>query len=309
MQRLSSLREDVEYWSKLRQEILDAQELESMADGELADELEKEADRLRAEMEQAEFRLMLSGTYDRGGAIAAIHAGAGGTDSQDWASMVLRMFLRWAEERGYKTEILDSMEGEGAGIKSVTMSIDGAYTYGYLRSERGVHRLVRQSPFDSAHRRHTSFVLVEVWPDIGEEVELEINPDDLVIDTFRASSAGGQHVQKNETAVRITHVPTGIVAACQNERSLTQNRQNAMRILRGRILQLREEERRKELDALKGAHVEAGWGNQIRSYVLHPYQMVKDHRTDHETGNVQGVLDGNLDPFMEAYLRHTLGSA
>jgi peptide chain release factor 2 len=308
MQRLSALQEDIGYWTKLKQEIEDAQELESLGGAEFAAELKTEAERLAAEMEEAEFRLMLSGSYDRGGAILAIHAGAGGTDSQDWANMLMRMFLRWAEARRFRTEILDAMEGEGAGIKSVTMSIDGPYAYGYLRSERGVHRLVRQSPFDSAHRRHTSFALVEVWPDIGDEIDVEINPDDLVIETFRASSAGGQHMQKNETAVRIIHVPTGIVAACQNERSLTQNRENAMRILRGRILQLREEERRKELDALKGEHVEAGWGNQIRSYVMHPYQMVKDHRTDHETGNVQSVLDGNLDPFMEAYLRHTLGA-
>jgi peptide chain release factor 2 len=307
MQRLSAVREEVTYWTKLRREIQDAQELESLGDEELAAELEREAERLGAMMEEAEFRLMLSEPYDRGGGILAVHAGAGGTDSQDWAAMVLRMFLRWAEERDFKTEILDSMEGEGAGIKSATVSIDGPYAYGYLRSERGVHRLVRQSPFDSAHRRHTSFVLIEVWPDIDDEIDVEINADDLVIDTFRASSAGGQHVQKNETAVRITHVPTGIVASCQNERSLTQNRENAMRILRGRIMQLREEERRQEMDALKGDHIEAGWGNQIRSYVLHPYQMVKDHRTDHETGNVQGVLDGNLDAFMEAYLRHTLG--
>jgi peptide chain release factor 2 len=305
MQRLSSVREEVTYWTKLRQEIMDAQELESLGDEELAAELEREVERLGVMMEEAEFRLMLSEPYDRDGAILAIHAGAGGTDSQDWAAMVLRMFLRWAEARNFKTEILDSMEGEGAGLKSATVSIDGPYAYGYLRSERGVHRLVRQSPFDSAHRRHTSFVLIEVWPDIDDEIDVEIDPDDLVIDTFRASSAGGQNVQKNETAVRITHTPTGIVASCQNERSLTQNRQNAMRILRGRIMQLREEERRQEMDALKGDHIEAGWGNQIRSYVLHPYQMVKDHRTDHETGNVQGVLDGNLDAFMEAYLRHT----
>jgi peptide chain release factor 2 len=308
MQRLSALQADISYWSKLRQEIHDARELESLGDEELSAELEKEAERLGEAMGQAEFRLMLSGPYDRGGAILAIHAGAGGTDSQDWAAMLLRMFLRWAEEHKFKTEILDSMEGEGAGIKSVTVGIDGDYTYGYLRSERGVHRLVRLSPFDSAHRRHTSFALIEVWPDIGDEVELEINPDDLVFETFRASSAGGQHMQKNETAIRIIHVPTGIVAACQNERSLTQNRQNAMRILKARLLQLREEERRKEMDNLRGEHVDAGWGNQIRSYVLHPYQMAKDHRTDHETGNVQGVLDGNLDPFMEAYLRHTLGT-
>ncbi len=250
---------------------------------------------------------MLSGPYDRGNAILAIHAGAGGTDSQDWAAMLLRMFLRWAEQRQFKTEILDSMEGEGAGIKSVTVGIAGKYAFGYLRSERGVHRLVRLSPFDAAHRRHTSFSLVEVWPDLGEEAKVEIDPEDLQIDTFRASSAGGQHMQKNETAVRITHIPSGIVVACQNERSQTQNRETALRIIRARLILLQEEERRKQIDKLKGEHVDAGWGNQIRSYVLHPYQMVKDHRTDYETGNVQAVLDGNLDPFMEAYLRDTLG--
>lgn len=308
LRRLSTLQEEVDYWVNLRQEVHEAQELEALGDEELAADLEQEVERLEAELEQAEFRLMLSGEYDRGGAILAIHAGAGGTDSQDWAGMLLRMFLRWAEQHNYKTEILDSMEGEGAGVKSVTVGIDGRYAYGYLRSERGVHRLVRLSPFDSAHRRHTSFVLVEVWPDIGEDTPVEINPDDLSIETFRASSAGGQHMQKNETAVRITHVPSGIVVSCQNERSQTQNRETALRILRGRLIQLREEERRKEISELKGDHVDAGWGNQIRSYVLHPYQMVKDHRTDHETGNVQAILDGDLDPFMEAYLRHTLGS-
>jgi peptide chain release factor 2 len=217
------------------------------------------------------------------------------------------MFLRWAEQRDYKTEVLDSMEGEGAGIKSATVAVNGRYAYGYLRSERGVHRLVRLSPFDAAHRRHTSFVLVEVWPDLEEDVDVEIDPSDLQIDTFRASSAGGQHMQKNETAVRITHLPTGIVVSCQNERSQTQNRETALRILRARLIQIQEEERQQQIDELKGEHVEAGWGNQIRSYVLHPYQMVKDHRTDHETGNVQGVLDGSLDAFMEAFLRHQLG--
>ncbi len=270
-------------------------------------DLEREADKLEAELDHAEFQLMLSGPYDRGNAILAIHAGAGGTDSQDWAAMLLRMFLRWAEQRQFKTEILDSMEGEGAGIKSVTVGIAGKYAFGYLRSERGVHRLVRLSPFDAAHRRHTSFSLVEVWPDLGEEAKVEIDPEDLQIDTFRASSAGGQHMQKNETAVRITHIPSGIVVACQNERSQTQNRETALRIIRARLILLQEEERRKQIDKLKGEHVDAGWGNQIRSYVLHPYQMVKDHRTDYETGNVQAVLDGNLDPFMEAYLRDTLG--
>ncbi len=308
MQRLSSLQEEITYWSDLRQAVEDAAELASLEDEDLATELIGEADRLQTELDQAEFRLMLSGPYDRGNAILAIHAGAGGTDSQDWAGMVLRMYLRWAEAHNHKTEVLDSMEGEGAGIKSVTVGISGQYAYGYLRSERGVHRLVRLSPFDAAHRRHTSFVLVEVWPDIEENVDVAIDPSDLQVDTYRASSAGGQHMQKNETAVRITHTPTGIVVTCENERSQGQNRETAMRILRARLIQLQEEERRKQLNDLKGEHVDAGWGNQIRSYVLHPYQMAKDHRTDHETGNMQAVLDGDLDQFMEAYLRHTLSS-
>jgi peptide chain release factor 2 len=307
MQRLSTLQEDITYWTKLRQAVEDAVELAAMKDDDLAADLEEEAKRLTTELDRAEFRLMLSGPYDQGDAIIAIHAGAGGTDSQDWASMLLRMYLRWAEIHNHKTEILDSMEGDGAGIKSVTLSISGRYAYGYLRSERGVHRLVRLSPFDAAHRRHTSFVLVEVWPDIAEDIDVKIDPGDLKIDTYRASSAGGQHMQKNDTAVRITHEPTGIVVACENERSQSQNRETALRILRARLIQKEEEEQQKQIEDLKGEHVEAGWGNQIRSYVLHPYQMVKDHRTDHETGNIQAVLNGDLDAFMEAYLRHTLG--
>ena len=307
MRRLSTTQDEISYWTHLRQEVSDAVELASMDDEEMAADLEREAGRLARELDRAEFRLMLSGDYDRGDAILAIHAGAGGTDSQDWADMLLRMYLRWAEQRRFKTEVLDMMEGDGAGIKSVTLSISGSYAYGYARSERGVHRLVRLSPFDSAHRRHTSFALVEVWPDLADDEEVEINPSDLQIDTFRASSAGGQHMQKNETAVRITHIPSGIIVACQNERSQTQNRETALRIIKARLIQIQEEERQKHIEDLRGEHVEAGWGNQIRSYVLHPYQMVKDHRTDHETGNIQAVLDGLLDPFMEAYLRHTVG--
>ena len=250
---------------------------------------------------------MFSGPHDRGDAILAIHAGAGGTDSQDWAEMLLRMYLRWAEAHGRKADLVDKLTGDEAGIKRAVVTIAGAYTYGYLSSERGVHRLVRLSPFDAAHRRHTSFALVEVWPDLGDDVSVTIDPKDLQIDTFRASSAGGQHMQKNETAVRITHVPTGVVASCQNERSQTQNRELAMRVLRARLRQLEEEKRQEEITELKGEHVDAGWGNQIRSYVLHPYQMAKDHRTNYETGNVQAILDGRLDEFMEAYLRSTMG--
>jgi len=307
MRRLSGLQEEVERWSLLAQRVQDTLELAALDDESLGEELAAETDRLEQEIERLEFHLLLSGPYDRGGAILAIHAGAGGTDAQDWADMLLRMYLRWAEARSYAAEVVDRLPGEEAGIKRAMVTLSGAYAYGYARAERGVHRLVRLSPFDAAHRRHTSFTLVEVWPDLGDDVSVTVDPNDLQIDTFRASSAGGQHMQKNETAVRITHLPTGIVVSCQNERSQTQNREVAMRVLRARLLQLEEEKRDAEIAELKGEHVDAGWGNQIRSYVLHPYQMVKDHRTDHETGNIQAVLDGRLDDFMEAYLRFTMG--
>lgn len=306
MQQLAALQETVTYWTNLRQDIQDTLELAELEDDDFAADLEIEAARLTAKLDHAEFQLLFSGPHDRDNAILALHAGAGGTDSQDWAAMLLRMFLRWAEQHKFKTNIYDSMPGEGAGIKSTTVGIRGSFVYGYLRAERGVHRLVRLSPFDSAHRRHTSFVLVEVWPDLQADTHVEINPDDLAVDTFRASSAGGQHMQKNDTAVRITHTPTGIIVACQNERSQMQNRETALRILKARLVQLKEDQHRAELERLKGEHVEAGWGNQIRSYVLHPYQMVKDHRTGRETGNVPAVLDGDLDAFMEAFLHHSL---
>jgi peptide chain release factor 2 len=219
----------------------------------------------------------------------------------------MRMYLRWAEQQGYKTEILDSLRGGEAGFKSVTISVTGAYAYGYLKAERGVHRLVRLSPFDEAHRRHTSFVLVEVMPEISDDIEIEINPDDLKIDVFKASGAGGQHVQKNATAVRITHEPTGIVVSCQNERSQTQNREVALKILRGKLYDLEQQKIEEEQARLKGKHVSAGWGNQIRSYVLHPYHMIKDLRTDYETGNSTAVLDGDIQDFIEAYLQSTIG--
>ncbi len=223
--------------------------------------------------------------------------------------MLMRMYLRWAERRGYRATVLDVSEGEEAGIKSATIEIDGAYAYGYLRAERGVHRLVRLSPFDAAHRRHTSFALVEVMPAVEEAVEVNINPDDLKIDVFRSSGAGGQNVQKTSTAIRITHLPTGIVVTCQNERSQVQNRETALRILQARLLEIEQEKREAEQAQLKGQHVDAGWGNQIRSYVLHPYTMVKDHRTEVETSNTTAVLDGDLDSFIEAYLRSQVGEA
>ncbi len=306
VKRLAELREEVEYWTALSQRVQDTLELAALNDESLYEGLLAETLSLERDIEQAEFRLLLSGPYDRADAILAIHAGAGGTDAQDWTEMLARMYLRWAEAHGFKTEIVDQLPGEEAGLKRITIAVSGPYAYGYLSAERGVHRLVRLSPFDAAHRRHTSFALAEVWPDLDTEIAVAINPEDIEIETFRASSAGGQHVQKNETAVRITHIPTGIVVSCQNERSQTQNRETAMRVLRARLLQLEEEKRQAELAELKGEHVDAGWGNQIRSYVLHPYQMVKDHRTHYETGNVQAVLDGQLDEFIEAYLRQRL---
>jgi peptide chain release factor 2 len=250
---------------------------------------------------------MLSGPHDHGNALIALHAGAGGVDAADWTEMLLRMYLRWAEDHDYKADIVDQMEGDEAGIKNVTVTITGLNAYGYLRSERGVHRLVRLSPFDAAHRRHTSFSLMEVWPELGEGEEIDIKPQDIKIDTYKSAGAGGQNVQKNETAIRITHLPTGIVVTCQNERSQTQNRETALKILRAKLYELEEEKRQKELSDLKGEHVKAEWGSQIRSYVLHPYQLVKDHRTEYESGNTQAVLDGQLDDFMEAYLRYRMG--
>jgi len=299
----NSLREEVESWGGFARRIQDARELAQLDDESLREELEREVESIEQELEKRSFTAMLSGRYDKDDALLAIHAGAGGTDSQDWAEMLERMYLRWAESRGFETEIIDLTEGEEAGIKSVTIAVDGKYAFGYLRSEKGVHRLVRLSPFDAAHRRHTSFALVEVLPQIAmDDPEVEIDPSDLKIDVFKSSGAGGQNVQKNATAIRITHIPSGIVVSCQNERSQLQNKENAMRVLRARLLELKQAEKDEEVATLRGEYTKAEWGSQIRSYVLHPYQMVKDHRTDYERGNTQAVLDGDLDDFMEAYL-------
>jgi len=298
------LREMVDSWRAFASRIQDAAELAQLEDESLREDLEREVSGIEEELEKRSFTAMLSGIYDRENALLAIHAGAGGTDSQDWAAMLERMYLRWAEMRGFGTEILDLTEGEEAGIKSVTIAIDGAYAFGYLRSEKGVHRLVRLSPFDAAHRRHTSFALVEVLPQIAmDDPEVEIEPGDLKVDVFKSSGAGGQNVQKNATAIRITHIPSGIVVSCQNERSQLQNRENAMRVLRARLLELKQAEKDEEVALLRGEYTKAEWGSQIRSYVLHPYQMVKDHRTEFERGNTQAVLDGDLDSFMEAFLK------
>jgi peptide chain release factor 2 len=304
MKQYNNTKSEVESWRAFTRRFHDALELAQMNDESMRADLEAEIASIEAELEKRSFTAMLSGKHDADSAILAIHAGAGGTDSQDWAAMLERMYLRWTEERGFQAEILDITEGEEAGIKSVTISVNGEYAFGYLRSEKGVHRLVRLSPFDAAHRRHTSFALVEVLPQVAmDDAEIEIAPSDIKMDVYRSSGAGGQNVQKNATAVRITHIPTGIVVTCQNERSQTQNREFAMRILRARLLELKQAEKEEERAVLRGEYTKAEWGSQIRSYVLHPYQMVKDHRTDHESGNTQAVLDGALDEFMEAYLR------
>jgi len=308
MKKLAGLRQEVEDWRRLEQRVNDALELAQLEGESLRPDLEAEVQVIEAEIERRELNVMLSGKYDHGDALLAIHAGAGGTDSQDWAEMLERMYLRWCEFHSYETEILDTTEGEEAGIKSVTIAVNGSYAYGYLRPEKGVHRLVRLSPFDAAHRRHTSFALVEVLPQVEDETEVEINPNDLRIDTYRSAGAGGQNVQKNDTAVRITHLPTGIVVTCQNERSQVQNRENAMRVLRARLLEVKQEQQEEQIAELRGEYTKAEWGSQIRSYVLHPYQMVKDHRTNYEQGNAQGVLNGDIDGFIEAYLRASMGN-
>jgi peptide chain release factor 2 len=278
-----------------------------LAEGEddeaTAAEALSEIDALEKEIAALEVTSLLGGEFDDNPAILEVHAGEGGTDSQDWAEMLLRMYLRWAERHGHKTDLVEVTPGDEAGIKGATLTVEGRHSYGLLAAERGVHRLVRISPFDAAKRRHTSFASVDVTPEVEDDVDIDIQPDDLRVDTYRSSGAGGQHVNVTDSAVRITHLPTGIVVSCQNERSQLQNRAVAMRILKSRLLARAVEEREAEMEALRGEKRDIGFGSQIRSYVLHPYQMVKDHRTDVETGNVQGVLDGDLDKFIEAELK------
>ncbi len=307
MRQLARLRRDVDSWHQLSQRVVDTRDLAALGDEALRPELEAEINSLEQEVDRRETRALLSGEYDEEDAILAIHAGAGGTDSQDWAQMLQRMYLRWIEAKDFKADILDQSEGEEAGIKSTTIAVEGDHAYGLLKAEKGVHRLVRLSPFDSANRRHTSFALVEVLPQVETADEIEISPSDIRIDTYKSAGAGGQNVQKNETAIRITHIPTGLVVTCQNERSQTQNKENALKVLRARLLDLKQQQQADAIDEIRGDYIKAEWGSQIRSYVLHPYQMVKDHRTDYEVGNANGVLDGNLDGFIESYLRSNIG--
>lgn len=307
MSEMSRLSEDVNAWKAMAARHADAEVLWELAaaesDEDSALEAAREVAALEEDIDNLEVVSLLSGDFDDNPAILEVHAGEGGTDSQDWAEMLLRMYLRWAERRGFKTELLEATAGEEAGVKSSTVLVTGRHAYGLLVAERGVHRLVRISPFDSAKRRHTSFASVDVTPEVEDDIDVQIEPDDLRVDTYRSSGAGGQHVNVTDSAVRITHLPTGIVVSCQNERSQMQNRAVAMRVLKSRLVALEREKRDAEIAALSGEKRDIGFGSQIRSYVMHPYQMVKDHRTSVEMGNVSAVLDGDIGPFIEAELR------
>jgi len=311
MQELAGKKNLVNSWRGLEKEAVDLGEMTVLAIGEedysLREEIQLELKKLMSRFEQLESQQLFTGDYDSRNAMLTLHAGAGGTESQDWANMLLRMYLRWAERHDYKAEVLDVSPGEEAGIKSAILEIKGGYVYGYLKGEHGVHRLVRLSPFDADHARHTSFVLVEVLPEAEETVDIKIAPEDLRIDTFRSSGPGGQHMQKTSSAVRVTHLPTGLIATCQGQRSQHQNKEAALKVLYSRLLELERGKKEEERTRLKGERIEAGWGNQIRSYVLHPYKMVKDHRTDYEVHDAEAVLDGELDGFITDYLRSQVG--
>jgi len=309
MRQLVEHKKVVTRWRELEKKVTDLAELAVLVeeDASLEAELESEVDKVSSYLDELELEMAFGSEYDARNAILSIHAGAGGTESQDWAEMLLRMYLRWAERRGYKAEILDVSPGEEAGIKSTIISVSGDYACGYLKSEHGVHRLVRLSPFDADHARHTSFALVELMPEAEADVDVSIAPEDLKVDVFRSSGPGGQHMQKTSSAVRLTHLPTGLLVTCQSERSQYQNKEIAMRILQSRLLELELAKRKEERARLKGKRISAGWGNQIRSYVLHPYRMVKDHRTGYQTSDADAVMDGDLDGFITAYLRSNLG--
>jgi len=311
MKKLAEIKKTVETWRSIEKRINDVAELlilaETDKDASLADEVQQEVGKTAQQLEDLEFNLAFSGPYDNRNAILSIHAGVGGTESQDWADMLLRMYLRWGERRSYKTEILDESPGEEAGIKSVVVEVSGDHAFGYLKSEHGVHRLVRLSPFDADHARHTSFAMVEIVPEAESNIDIVINPEDVKVEVFRSSGPGGQHMQKSSTAVRLTHIPTGITVASQGERSQLQNKSIAFKILEARLFEKELEKIAEEKAKLKGKRVEVGWGNQIRSYVLHPYKMVKDHRTDYQSGNPEAILEGEIDNFINAYLRSGLG--
>ena len=308
LKKITSLKNKVNNFKKVKSELDNLVDMNGLLqleeDEELTKELLHNTFELKKEIDKLEITTLLSGKYDINNAIITIHPGAGGTEAQDWAEMLYRMYTRWANANGYEVKELDYLDGEEAGLKSVTFLVSGDYAYGYLKGEIGVHRLVRISPFDAGGRRHTSFASVEVLPEIAEDIEVDINPDDLRIDTYRASGAGGQHVNKTSSAIRITHIPTNIVVACQSERSQIQNRETAMKMLKSKLINLKEKEQKEKIEDLKGVQMDIAWGSQIRSYVFCPYTLVKDHRTNYEVGNVQAVMDGDLNGFMDAYLKY-----
>lgn len=306
MQKIKGLRDKIARYRELKSLWDDLKTLVELAieedDESVLDEVKTNYKKLTSDIENMKLETLLSGKYDKNNAIITLHAGAGGTEAQDWCEMLYRMYTHWAERRGYSVETLDFLDGEEAGLKSITFLVEGLNAYGYAKCEKGVHRLVRISPFDSAARRHTSFASCEVMPEIDDDIEVDINPEDLRVDTYRSSGAGGQHINKTESAIRITHIPTGVVVTCQNERSQHKNRETAMKMLKSKLIEIAEREQKEKIEDLKGVQMEIGWGSQIRSYVFHPYTMVKDHRTNYEVGNINAVMDGDIDGFINAYL-------